>query len=254
MSTPARPIHVLVVDDEPKIRDLARRYLEADGFEVTEAADGTAALAAVADTPPDMIVLDIMMPVLNGLDVLRRIRATSNVPVLLLTARDDEIDKVIGLTAGADDYVTKPFGGRELAARIHAILRRLGPPHPTTENQPLHFVEQVLRFDGITIDVGRRRITTPHGTAEATAMDFDLLITLARAPGQVLSRRQLLAAVWNDGSYTDERVVDVHIRTLRRALHDDANRPTIIDTVRSVGYRFLPTPVPTSSDAVTDRH
>jgi two-component system alkaline phosphatase synthesis response regulator PhoP len=254
MGIPERPIHVLVVDDEPKIRDLARRYLEADGFEVTEAADGTAALAALIDTTPDMIVLDVMMPVLNGLDVLRRIRATSNVPVLLLTARDDEIDKVIGLTAGADDYVTKPFGGRELAARLRAILRRLEPPHPTTGIQPVHVAEQVLRFHGITVDIGRRRITTPHGPAAVTAMDFDLLLTLARAPGQVLSRRQLLAAVWTDDSFTDERVVDVHIRTLRRALHDDANHPTIIDTVRSVGYRFLPTSntETTSPDASRD--
>ena len=238
MSSLIKPIHVLVVDDEPKIRDLVRRYLEADGFTVTEAADGTEALAALTDSPPDMIVLDVMMPVLNGLDVLRRIRATSTLPVLLLTAREEEIDKVIGLTAGADDYVTKPFGGRELAARLHAILRRLERSGSTTDGEP------VLDFGVITIDVGRRGITTRHGPAQITAMDFDLILTLARAPGQVLSRRQLLAAVWGDDTYNDERVVDVHIRTLRRALHDDANHPTIIDTVRSVGYRFLPSPTP----------
>lgn len=241
MSLPLRPSRVLVVDDEPKIRDLVRRYLQADGFDVEEAADGTHALTALAEYQPDIIVLDVMMPVLNGLDVLRRIRLTSSVPVLLLTARDDEFDKVLGLTAGADDYVTKPFGGRELAARLHAILRRLDPPH-SSHTSNITAPDNVLRFDALVIDVGRRLISTAAGAVEATAMDFDLLLALARAPGQVLSRRQLLAAVWHDDAYTDERVVDVHIRTLRRALGDDATRPAIIDTVRSVGYRFLPSP------------
>ncbi len=244
MTTPARARKVLVVDDEPKIRDLVRRYLEADGFEVTEAPDGTAALTAFTDNQPDIVVLDVMMPVLNGLDVLRRIRATSTVPVLLLTAREDEIDKVVGLTAGADDYVTKPFGGRELAARLQAILRRLEPHDASTATPAAVNSEQVLSFDVLTIDVGRRLITASHGTVETTAMDFNLLLTLARAPGQVLSRRQLIAAVWDDDPYTDERVVDVHVRTLRRALRDDASRPRIIDTVRSVGYRFLAHPSP----------
>jgi DNA-binding response OmpR family regulator len=125
----ARPTVALVVDDEPKIRDLARRYLEADGFQVLEAADGEAALTVLAETEPDIVVTDIMMPVLNGLELLRQIRLTSSVPIVMLTARDDEIDKVLALTTGADDYVTKPFGGRELAARLRAILRRLQPPH-----------------------------------------------------------------------------------------------------------------------------
>jgi DNA-binding response OmpR family regulator len=248
MSEPPRPTRVLVVDDEPKIRDLVRRYLQADGFDVAEAEDGTAALDTFAHFQPDIIVLDVMMPVLNGLDVLRRIRSTSTVPILLLTANDDEIDKVLGLTAGADDYVTKPFGGRELAARLRAILRRLEPPAtPTTPTTPAttdrpSVAERVLHFDRLTIDIGRRLITTHLGPVNPTAMDFELLLTLASAPGQVLSRRQLLTAVWNDDSFTDERVVDVHIRTLRRILGDDATKPTIIDTVRSVGYRFLPAP------------
>jgi two-component system alkaline phosphatase synthesis response regulator PhoP len=232
------PVRVLVVDDEPKIRDLVRRYLEADGFNIREAADGTAALAALADYQPHMIVLDVVMPVLNGLEVLRRIRLTSNVPVVLLTAREDEIDKVLGLTTGADDYVTKPFGGRELAARLRAILRRLD--RPTQPGGPA--AEHVLRFDMLAIDVGRRRVTTAQGSANPTALDFDLLLAFASSPGQVLSRRQLLHAVWKDDDYVDERVVDVHIRTLRRALGDDASNPHVIETVRSVGYRFLPTP------------
>jgi DNA-binding response OmpR family regulator len=247
MSTPPpRQTRVLVVDDEPKIRDLVCRYLQADGFAVAEAIDGQGALSALADYDPDLIVLDVSMPVLSGLEVLRQIRLSSDVPVLLLTARDDEIDKVVGLTAGADDYVIKPFGGRELAARLRAIMRRIDRAEqhvaPALQNVA---VRHELRFDGITIDVGARRVTTTTDAAiDLTAMDFDLLLTLARAPGQALSRRQLLAAVWSDDVYTDERVVDVHIRTLRRALGDDATQPTIIDTVRSVGYRFLPVPQP----------
>ena len=237
----ARPTVALVVDDEPKIRDLARRYLEADGFEVLEAADGEAALTVLAETEPDIVVTDIMMPVLNGLELLRQIRLTSSVPVVMLTARDDEIDKVLALTTGADDYVTKPFGGRELAARLRAILRRLQPPHAAAAGGG-EATEAALTFAGITIDPGRRSVHTSSGTVTVTALDYDLLLALARNPGLVLSRRQLLAAVWDDDAYVDERVVDVHIRTLRRALGDDAAHPSIIETVRSVGYRFLPPP------------
>ena len=243
-----RPTVALVVDDEPKIRDLARRYLEADGFQVLEAADGEAALTAMAATEPDIVVADIMMPVLNGLELLRRIRLTSSVPVVMLTARDDEIDKVLALTTGADDYVTKPFGGRELAARLRAILRRLpAPPAASataTRDSDSHrrTTDAALTFTGIRIDPGRRSVDTDSGTATVTALDYELLLALARNPGLVLSRRQLLAAVWDDDAYVDERVVDVHIRTLRRALGDDAAHPWIIETVRSVGYRFLPRP------------
>jgi DNA-binding response OmpR family regulator len=237
-----RPTVALVVDDEPKIRDLARRYLEADGFQVLEAADGEAALTVLAETEPDIVVTDIMMPVLNGLELLRRIRLTSSVPVVMLTARDDEIDKVLALTTGADDYVTKPFGGRELAARLRAILRRLQPPHAAPAVGDGEAAGDALTFAGITIDPGRRSVHTSSGMITMTALDYDLLLALARNPGLVLSRRQLLAAVWDDDAYVDERVVDVHIRTLRRALGDDAAHPSIIETVRSVGYRFLPPP------------
>ena len=244
----ARPTVALVVDDEPKIRDLARRYLEADGFQVLEAADGEAALTILAETEADIVVTDIMMPVLNGLELLRQIRLTSPVPVVMLTARDDEIDKVLALTTGADDYVTKPFGGRELAARLRAILRRLQPPHAASASASAvgdgdgEAADAALTFAGITIDPGRRSVHTSSGRVTVTALDYDLLLTLARNPGLVLSRRQLLAAVWDDDAYVDERVVDVHIRTLRRALGDDAAHPSIIETVRSVGYRFLPPP------------
>ena len=237
----ARPSVALVVDDEPKIRDLARRYLEADGFQVLEAADGEAALTVLAETEPDIVVTDIMMPVLNGLELLRQIRLTSSVPVVMLTARADEIDKVLSLTTGADDYVTKPFGGRELAARLRAILRRLPPPAASAPAAgDGEATDAALTFAGITIDPGRRSVHTSSGSVTVTALDYDLLLALARNPGLVLSRRQLLAAVWDDDAYVDERVVDVHIRPLRRALGDDAAHPSIIETVRSVGYRFLP--------------
>jgi two-component system alkaline phosphatase synthesis response regulator PhoP len=234
----AQPPVALVVDDEPKIRDLARRYLEADGFQVLEAPDGETALTVLAETEADIVVTDIMMPVLNGLELLRRIRLTSSVPVVMLTARDDEIDKVLALTTGADDYVTKPFGGRELAARLRAILRRLPPPNASSPPD----AEAALTFTGITIDPARRSVHISSGKVTVTALDYDLLLALARNPGLVLSRRQLLAAVWDDDAYVDERVVDVHVRTLRRALGDDAAHPSIIETVRSVGYRFLPPP------------
>jgi two-component system alkaline phosphatase synthesis response regulator PhoP len=240
---PARAaVLAVVVDDEPKIRDLARRYLEADGFCVLEAADGEAALGILADDKPDIVVLDITLPGLNGLELLRCIRLTSAVPIVMLTARDEEIDKVLALTSGADDYVTKPFGGRELAARLRAILRRLQPRMPSSpsagDDDP---PEGKLTFPGITIDPSCRSVhTATVGAARVTALDYDLLLALARHPGMVLSRRQLLAAVWDDDAYVDERVVDVHIRSLRRALGDDATHPLIIEAVRSVGYRFLP--------------
>jgi DNA-binding response OmpR family regulator len=224
---------VLVVDDEPKIRDIARRYLEADGFTVTECADGPGALAAARDQRPDLIVLDVMLPGLDGIEVLRRLRESSQVPVILLTARDEEVDKLIGLAVGADDYMTKPFSGRELAARARVVLRRVNsvPAEPEAA--------AAIRHGALTIDPARREVTTALGPAAPTALDFDLLLTLARHPGHVLSRRQLLQTVWGTDYVGDERVVDVHIRTLRKALRDDAADPTYIETVRSIGYRLI---------------
>ena len=228
---------VLVVDDEPKIRDIVRRYLEADGFAVTEAADGPGALQAACDQHPDLIVLDVMLPGLDGVEVLRRLREGSQVPVILLTARDEEVDTLIGLAVGADDYMTKPFSGRELAARARAILRRANPvpPEPAPE-------ATVIRHGALTIDPARRQVTAAHGPATLTALDFDLLLALARHPGHVLTRRQLLQAVWGADYFGDERVVDVHIRTLRRALRDDATDPVYLETVRAVGYRLIAPP------------
>jgi DNA-binding response OmpR family regulator len=227
---------VLVVDDEPKIRDIVRRYLEADGFAVTEQGDGPGALAAAREQRPDLIVLDVMLPGLDGVEVLRRLRETSQVPVILLTARAEEVDKLIGLAVGADDYLTKPFSGRELAARARVILRRV------TSAPPEAAAAATVRHGSLTIDPARREVTTAHGPATLTALDFDLLLTLARHPGLVLSRRQLLQAVWGADYYGDERVVDVHIRTLRKALGDDATDPVYIETIRSIGYRLITPP------------
>src|ERR1700736_2295418 len=177
---------VLVVDDEPKIRAIVRHNLQADGFTVTEQADGPGALRAALDESPDLIVLDLMLPGLDGIEVLRRLRQTSQVPVILLTARDEEVDKLIGLAVGADDYLTKPFSGRELAARARVILRRISsvPAQPDAA--------AAIRHGTLTIDPARREVTTALGPAALTALDFDLLLTLARHPGHVLSRRQLL--------------------------------------------------------------
>jgi DNA-binding response OmpR family regulator len=228
---------VLVVDDEPKIRMTVRGYLEADGLEVIEAADGPSGLRTALEEAPDLVVLDVMLPGLDGFQVLRRLRAASRVPVIMLTARAEEVDRLIGFTTGSDDYVTKPFSPRELALRVKAVLRR-------TDTGTDDAVEDTaLRFDGVTVEPDTRTVLVDGDrTAELSALDFDLLLTMARAPGRVFTRRGLLAQVWGEDFFGDERVVDVHIRTLRRALGDDAGSPRFIGTVRSIGYRFVGRP------------
>ena len=244
---------VLVVDDEPKIRAILRAYLEADGFTVDEAATGSDAMTRATSTGPDrpdLVLLDIGLPDVDGLDVLRAIRTAGDLPVILVTARAEEVDTIVGLRVGADDYVTKPFSPREVVARVHTVLRRAttrpagaaatpGAPPGPADSWP----EGPLRFDGLTIDVGRREIVRdmPPGPrrVELSALEFDLLVALARSPGRVWSRAQLLESVWGYDFYGDERVVDVHVRSIRRALGDDAAEPTVIGTVRGVGYKFL---------------
>jgi DNA-binding response OmpR family regulator len=230
------PLRVLVVDDEASIRDIVRRYLEADGFEVTEAADGEGALAGAARTRPDLVVLDLMMPGLDGLEVLRRLRAESDVYVILLTAKADEVDLLVGLSVGADDYLTKPFSPRELVARARAVLRRR-----RTSSAPAAGAD-VLGFDGLVIDLGRREVRRHGDGVGLTALEFDLLAALAASPGRVYSRRELLERVWGWDYVGDERVVDVHVRNLRRALDDDAAAPSVIGTVRGVGYKLVAAP------------
>jgi DNA-binding response OmpR family regulator len=218
---------VLVVDDEPHIRTVLRGYLQADGFEVAEAADGGAALAAMRDQPPDLVLLDVMMPGIDGLEVLRQLRTFSDVYVILVTARAEEVDKLVGLGVGADDYVTKPFSPREVTARVKAVLRR---------DRVLHNVEQAtLRFDGVTIDTAGRQVVAKGAPVMLSSLEFDLLAALAAAPGRVFSRAQLLERVWGYDFYGDERVVDVHIRSLRARLGDPAGDPRLIATVRGAG-------------------
>jgi DNA-binding response OmpR family regulator len=234
VSTTPKP-RIVVADDEPHIRDVVRGYLEADGFDVVLAADGTAALTAARERRPDLVVLDVTMPGLDGVEVLRQLRTESDVYVIMLTARAEEVDKLVGLAVGADDYITKPFSPRELVARIKAVLRRGARGTPTAN------ASERLTFDGLTIDPARREVTRDDAPVELSALEFDLLVALARAPGRVLTRRQLLEQVWGFDFFGDERVVDVHIRSIRKALGDPADAPQLVGTVRGVGYRFVGT-------------
>ena len=230
---------ILIVDDEPQIRTVLRAYLEAEGFAVSEAGTGADALHRLRTSEPDLVLLDVGLPDLGGLDVLAKVRATSDVYVILVTARAEEVDKIVGLSVGADDYITKPFSPREVVARVKSVLRRLRDPEaPEASGE-----EGVLRFDGLTIDQPRREVTASAGPVELSALDFDLLHALASSPGRVYSRAQLLERVWGYDFYGDERVVDVHVRSMRSALGDDAAAPRIIGTVRGVGYKFLLHPV-----------
>lgn len=231
---------VLVVDDEPQIRAILRAYLSAEGFQVQEAATGAQALHLLATEPPDLVLLDIGLPDLDGLEVLRTLRKTSDTYVVLVTARAEEVDKLIGLGVGADDYVTKPFSPREVVARVKAVLRRTRPLGPA-ENNPAD--TDVLHFDSVSVDTGRREVRVGGIPAILTALEFDLLVALAESPGRVFSRAQLLEKVWGYDFFGDERVVDVHIRGMRKALGDDATAPRLIGTVRSVGYKFLLDPI-----------
>jgi DNA-binding response OmpR family regulator len=224
---------ILVVDDEAPIRNLVRSYMEAEGYEVLEGDNGEQAVALARSSSPDLIVLDIGMPILDGVETLRMIRKFSDVYVVMLTARSDEVDKLIGLSVGADDYLTKPFSPRELVARIKAVLRRSrGAPTASDADR--------LAFGDLTIDLARRQVTVDADKADLTTLEFDLLAALAAQPGRVFSRRQLIEAIWGWDYFGDERVVDVHIRKLRKALGDDAGEPRFVGTVRGVGYKFIP--------------
>lgn len=221
---------ILVVDDEPKIRRIITSYLEAEGFEIAEASDGETALALAAGDP-DLVILDIGLPGIDGIEVLRQLRTRSDVPVMLVTARAEETDRLIGLSVGADDYVTKPFSPRELVLRVKAILRRssAAPVAP----------EELMRFDGLTVDFAAHTVTVDGGDPDLTTLEFDLLVALGSEPGRVLARRQLIDQVWGWDFFGDERVVDVHIRNLRSKLSDDPGDPRFIATVRGVGYKFV---------------
>jgi DNA-binding response OmpR family regulator len=226
---------VLVVDDEPQIRTVLRGYLEAEGYDVAEAADGAEALAALREDAPALVLLDVMLPGIDGLEVLRQLRSFSDAYVILVTARSEEVDKLVGLGVGADDYVTKPFSPREVTARVKAMLRR-DSRGDRTDADPL------LRFDGLSVNPAHREVEANGTSVVLSSLEFDLLAALAAEPGRVFSRAQLLEKVWGYDFYGDERVVDVHIRSLRSRLGDDAGDPHLIATVRGVGYKFVGRP------------
>ncbi len=223
------PVRILVVDDEPTIVKTLRAYLEAEGYAVFTAADGPSGLRAARSVKPDVVVLDIMLPEVDGLEVLRQLRQESNVYVLMLTARTEEVDKIVGLSVGADDYVTKPFSPRELVARIKAILRRA---------RGLGSRNSVLHFRRLRLDPEARLAWKDEQLLDLTPTEYDLLYALARHSGRVLSREQLIEQVWGNDYYGDERVADVHIGRLRKKIEDDPANPSFILTARGAGYRF----------------
>lgn len=221
---------VLIVEDDPKIVRLLRLYLEREGYGVITASDGQAALEVFDRTHPNLIILDLLLPHMDGIEVCRRLRAKHDVPILMLTAKVDEVDKILGLSLGADDYVTKPFSPREVAARVRAILRRTG-----TEPSP-----QILRYRDFEMDLGRHRVTLEGKEVHLTLLEFKLLRVLLEAPEQVFTREQLLAHTSGHGdAVVVDRTIDVHIGNLREKLGDDPVRPRFIATVRGVGYKLL---------------
>lgn len=225
---------ILVIDDEPNLRHTLGYALKQEGYEVVSAGDGEEGVALFGSSAPDLVILDVMLPKMDGFEVCRRIRRTSNVPLLMLTARDTELDKVVGLEIGADDYLVKPFSMRELVARVRAMLRR---SNQLPEAPALDEIER----DGLRIDVGKHRVTCDGQEVPLRPKEFDLLVALARAPGQVFSREQLLIAVWGFDHAGDTRTVDTHIKNLREQLGESADAPRWIETLRGVGYRFKDT-------------
>jgi len=225
-------VRILVVDDERAVRDSLRRALELEGYEIELADDGQEALYRLeSQAEPDAVILDVLMPGLDGLEVCKRLRARSTVPIIMLTARDDELDKVIGLELGADDYITKPFSIREFRSRVRALLRRAAAPHTAARND-------VIGVDDLRIDVAKRSVELRGAPVALTYVEFELLRTLASSPGRVYSRQALLQALWGGSEYREPRTIDVHVRHLREKLERDPRDPEFIFTVRGAGYRF----------------
>jgi DNA-binding response OmpR family regulator len=225
-------VRALIVEDEENLVRLLRGYLEREGFEVSEARDGLAALKAVREVNPDVVVLDWMLPKLDGMDVLRELRRFSDAYVIVLTARVEEVDRIVGLSTGADDYLTKPFSPGELVARIRAMLRR-----PRGEMRAAG-EEVSLSFGELSVDRGRREVWLKGGEVSLTAIEFDLLTALASRPGLVFTREQLLARVWGEDYFGSDHLVDVHIANLRKKIEAEPANPRYVQTVRGVGYRF----------------
>jgi DNA-binding response OmpR family regulator len=222
---------ILLVDDEDSVQKLLAYPLEREGFKVLQARDGQEALERFAAERVDLVVLDVMLPKVDGLEVCKRLRAESEVPIIMLTARDDELDKVLGLELGADDYITKPFSIREFRSRVRALLRRAAVPRHADPGE-------VISAGGLEIDLARRAVEVRGRAVQLTYVEFELLRTLASHPGRVYSRRMLLEALWGSADYREPRTIDVHVRHLREKLEEDAAEPEYILTVRGVGYRF----------------
>ena len=226
-------VRALIVEDEENLVRLLRGYLEREGFEVREALDGIAALEAVRESKPDVVVLDWMLPKLDGMGVLRELRRFSDAYVIVLTARVEEVDRIVGLSTGADDYLTKPFSPGELVARIRAMLRR-----PRGETQSAAGEETPLSSGDLSVDRGRREVRLGGREVSLTAIEFDLLAALISRPGLVFSRDQLLERVWGEDYFGGDHVVDVHVANLRKKIEADPSNPSYVQTVRGVGYRF----------------
>jgi DNA-binding response OmpR family regulator len=228
-----RPPRILLVDDEQPIQTLLSFPLQRDGYEVVVAADGREALARYDEQPPDLVVLDVMLPRMDGLEVCKRLRAKGEtVPIIMLTAKSEEIDKVLGLELGADDYITKPFSMREFRSRVKAALRRSGMARGDGNG------ERPVDVRGLRIDPAKRTVTRDGAAVATTYVEFEILTALASSPGRVFTRDMLLSRVWGDSAFRDPRTIDVHIRHLREKIETEAKEPEFIFTVRGVGYRF----------------
>ena len=226
--------NILIVEDEASIAEVVSLYLKRAGYNVQIAADGKKALAMLERQIPDFVILDLMLPEVDGLSLTRWLRDRSDVPIIMLTARREEIDRIAGLEMGADDYVVKPFSPQELVSRVRAVMRRLGREQGEAEN------ERTLSFDNLSIDPRSRAVTVKESPIELTAKEFDMLYLLARHPKQVFTREQLLERVWGGAQYIDPGTVTVHVRRLREKIEDDASKPARLLTVWGVGYKFEP--------------
>ncbi|MGH2914657.1 MAG: response regulator [Solirubrobacteraceae bacterium] len=234
---PERCARILLVDDEQSVQALLSYPLRKEGYDVVQATDGRQALERFEEQTFDLVVLDLMLPRIDGLEVCRRLRSKSSVPIIMLTAKSEEIDKVVGLELGADDYITKPFSLREFSSRIKAALRRaeMSRPDETMPDEP------PLELSGLRIDFAKRAVRIRGDEAQLTYVEFEILSALARAPGRVFTRDMLLARIWGDSAYRDPRTIDVHIRHLREKVERDPKDPEYLFTVRGVGYRFRDT-------------
>jgi DNA-binding response OmpR family regulator len=223
---------ILLVDDEESIQTLLTYPLERDGYTVVQARDGEEALQRFEEDQVDLVVLDVMLPRLDGLEVCKRLRSQSNVPIIMLTARGEELDKVLGLELGADDYITKPFSIREFRSRIRALLRRASSPHLAGER------EELIERGELRIDVPRRTVEVRSEPVQLTFIEFEMLVVLAQSPGVVFSRRELLERLRGGADYREPRTIDVHVRHLREKIERDPSNPELILTMRGAGYRF----------------